>query len=442
MSSKIFLPKTIQPSGDSPVQIREAGPPASEPGVDQAPISILLVDDEPKNLVVLETVLAHPSYRLVKAESGEEALLALIDSEFALLILDIQMPGMTGFELAKMIKSRKRTAHVPIIFLTAYYNEDEHVLEGYDSGAVDYLYKPVNPAMLRSKVSVFADLHRKNQACATANVVLTKEIEHRRRVEEQLRELNQNLELRVMERTRELREHALRLYRANEALEQFAFAASHDLQEPLRNIAIYSELFKNRYGTNLNGEGKMFLETIMEGAQRMTTLVTDLLEYARIDRPGDPPAMADGEEALARVLRNFGRSVQETHATITHDILPSIPIKAFHLEQLFQNIIGNALKYRKNEEPPAVHISAEQLADRWHFAIRDNGIGIAPEYHALIFGVFKRLHSDRQEYAGTGMGLAICQRIVERYGGRIWVESEIGAGATFHFTLPVGEAQV
>jgi signal transduction histidine kinase len=434
MSSKTF-PKMHLDVGDS----IEA---ASDAGVQDTPINILLVDDEPKNLVVLETVLAHPSYRLVKAESAEEALLALIDSEFALLILDIQMPGMTGFELAKMIKSRKRTAHVPIIFLTAYYNDDEHVLEGYDSGAVDYLYKPVNPAMLRSKVSVFADLHRKNQACATANTVLTKEVEHRRRIEEQLRELNQNLELRVAERTRELREHAMRLYRANEALEQFAFAASHDLQEPLRNIAIYSELFRSRYGGNLNDEGRMFLETIMEGAQRMTTLVTDLLDYAQIDRAGEPPAMADAGEVLDRVLRNLARSVKETRATITFDGLPSVPIKAFHLEQLLQNLIGNALKYRKSEEAPDVHVSAEPLADRWHFAVRDNGIGIAPEYHALIFGVFKRLHSDRREYAGTGMGLAICQRIVERYGGRIWVESELGHGATFHFTLPAGAAEV
>jgi signal transduction histidine kinase len=430
------------PVSKTHVDVREAVPAASDTGLESDPINILLVDDEPKNLVVLETVLAHPSYRLVKAESGEEALLALIDSEFALLILDIQMPGMTGFELAKMIKSRKRTAHVPIIFLTAYYNEDEHVLEGYDSGAVDYLYKPVNPTMLRSKVSVFADLHRKNQACATANTVLTKEVEHRRHVEEQLRELNQHLEHRVAERTRELREHAMRLYRANEALEQFAFAASHDLQEPLRNIAIYSELFKSRYAANLSGEAKMFLETIMEGAQRMTTLVTDLLEYAQIDRPGDPPAVADGEDVLARVLRNLARSMQETGATITSDVLPSVPIKAFHLEQLLQNLIGNALKYRKNEDPPCVHVSAEQLADRWHFAVRDNGIGIAPEYHALIFGVFKRLHSDRHEYSGTGMGLAICQRIVERYGGRIWVESEVGHGATFHFTLPLVALQM
>src|SRR5262249_34661977 len=161
--------------------------------------------------------------------------------EFALLVLDIQMPGMTGFELAQMIKTRKKTAHVPIIFLTAYYNEDAHILEGYDTGAVDYLHKPVNPVVLRSKVSVFVDLYRKNREVVAANSVLSNEVVRRRHIEGQLRELNQTLEERVEERTQELRLHASRLRRANEALEEFAYAASHDLQEPLRNVAIYAE---------------------------------------------------------------------------------------------------------------------------------------------------------------------------------------------------------
>jgi CheY-like chemotaxis protein len=153
-------------------------------------IHILIVDDDAKNLTVLETVLDDPAYRLVRAASGEEALLALIEQEFAVLILDIHMPGMTGFELAQMIKKRRKTAAVPIIFLTAYYNEDAHVLEGYDTGAVDYLYKPVNPAVLRSKVAVFADLYRKTREVVTANSALSDEVERRRRAEGELRELN------------------------------------------------------------------------------------------------------------------------------------------------------------------------------------------------------------------------------------------------------------
>ena len=169
-------------------------------------INILIVDDEPKNLTVLETVLDDPGYRLVRAESADQALLALVAEEFALLILDIRMPGMTGFELAQMIKERKKTARVPIIFLTAYYNEDQHVLEGYGSGAVDYLHKPVNPVVLRSKVAVFAELHRMNRECGMANRALLAEVTERRRAQEQLRELNETLEQRVTERTEALRD--------------------------------------------------------------------------------------------------------------------------------------------------------------------------------------------------------------------------------------------
>ncbi|MEO8806970.1 MAG: response regulator, partial [Burkholderiaceae bacterium] len=170
------------------------------------PINILIVDDEPGNLVVLETVLDDPGYRLVRAQSADQALLALVEEEFALLILDIRMPGMTGFELAQMIKERKKTAYVPIIFLTAYYDKDQHELEGYGTGAVDYLNKPFNPAVLRSKVSVFADLHRKNRTIQLANRALTTEVAERRRAEEQLRELNETLERRVTERTEALRQ--------------------------------------------------------------------------------------------------------------------------------------------------------------------------------------------------------------------------------------------
>jgi light-regulated signal transduction histidine kinase (bacteriophytochrome) len=270
---------------------------------------------------------------------------------------------------------------------------------------------------------------------------LSKEVEARRRAEEQLQELNHTLEERVAERTQELRQHAERLRRANEALEEFAYAASHDLQEPLRNVALYAELLKNRHGSTLNPEGTEFLGVITEGAQRMSQLVSGLLEYAQADSLDEPISIADGEAVFAQVLKNLDCSVQESGATLTHDVLPSVPIKAIHLEQLLQNLIGNALKYKKDGEPLRVRVSAAQQDGHWRFSIADNGIGIAPPYHEKIFGLFKRLHSARLGSSSTGMGLAICQRIVARYGGRIWVESEVDRGATFHFTLPAFPAK-
>src|SRR6266481_8378759 len=177
----------------------------------QAPVNILIVDDEPKNLTVLEAILDDPGYRLVRAESAEQALLALLGDEFALLILDIRMPGVTGFELAQMIKARKKTANVPIIFLTAYYDDDQHMIEGYETGAVDYVKKPVNRAILRSKVGIFAELYRKQRNLEEVNRALVAEVSSRRRAEEQLRELNNTLEQRVAERTASLQLSEARL---------------------------------------------------------------------------------------------------------------------------------------------------------------------------------------------------------------------------------------
>ncbi len=202
------------------------------------PINILLVDDEPKNLTVLETVLHDPSYRLIRAESADQALIALVVEEFALLVLDINLPGMSGFELAHMIEQRKKTAGLPIIFLTAYYSEDQHVLEGYGTGAVDYLHKPVNSTILRSKVAVFAELYRKTRESASANRALLAEVTERRQIQEQLLQLNNELEQRVEDRTAELvqtnialRTSEERFRLANEGLEQRVTERTQALQD-------------------------------------------------------------------------------------------------------------------------------------------------------------------------------------------------------------------
>ncbi|HWL73043.1 MAG TPA: response regulator, partial [Burkholderiaceae bacterium] len=196
-------------------------------------VNILIVDDEPANLLVLEAVLADPGYRLVRANSGDEALMALINSDFAVLVLDVRMPGMTGFELAQLIRERKRTAHVPVIFLTAFYSEDQHLLTAYGSGAVDYLHKPVNPTVLRTKVSVFAELHRKTLALEAANRALQAEVTERRRAEVRLKELNDSLDRRVTERTTALRGSEAQLLDANRRKDEFLATLAHELRNPL-----------------------------------------------------------------------------------------------------------------------------------------------------------------------------------------------------------------
>jgi PAS domain S-box-containing protein len=225
------------------------------------------------------------------------------------------------------------------------------------------------------------------------------------------------------------------LRRANADLEQFAFSASHDLQEPLRNVSIYSELLAKRFKGKLDGQALEFLSYLTSGARRMEMLIKDLLAYTQVANVETRCEALDANEALTASLLNLKNAVRGSGARVTSDPLPMVRVHKTHLQQVFQNLIGNALKYR-SEKKPVVHVSAKRRDGQAIFLVRDNGIGIKPEYQEKIFGVFKRLHSD-DEYAGTGIGLAICQRIVERYRGRIWVESKPGEGSTFYFSLPV-----
>lgn len=266
---------------------------------------------------------------------------------------------------------------------------------------------------------------------------------NRKHVEKVLRTVNEQLEARVRERTAELQQAnaALRdanenLRRANSDLQQFAFSASHDLQEPLRTVSIYSQLLGRRYGDHFDEAGLTFLGYLTSAAKRMASLVQDLLTYTRTGEEVDPAGeTTDAGEALQAALGGLSASLNESGAEVTHDPLPRISMRSVHLQQIFQNLIGNAIKYR-SAEPPRIYVSCQQQESKWVFSVRDNGIGIDPAYKERIFGIFKRLHT-ADEYSGTGIGLAICKRIVERYGGSIWVESEAGEGAAFFFSIPV-----
>src|SRR5579871_3396557 len=518
--------------------------PVMEVAADQK-MKILLVDDTPENLVSLEATLGGLGEELVLAHSGKEALRYLLNEDFAVILLDVRMPDMDGFETAELIRSRPRSRQTPILFLTGYRNE-EHLFRGYDLGAVDFLFKPIVPEVLRSKVAVFAELSRSNaklKAQADAlrkqaevlqkaeqkfrslleaapdamvmcrddgeilmvnsqtevlfncrrerlisqnikglvpgwaprfhlgwedsgphchpaergveleavrdatekfpveisfsplqteeGVVITsaiRDISERKKAEAQIRELNATLEERVLERTDAL-------MRSNEELAQFAYVASHDLQEPLRTVSIYAQLLAKRYKGQLQGDADQFINFIVENAGRMERLIHDLLDFSRIDARGaDYSVRTSCDDVLEDAIRNIRSLIEENQATVRSvRPLPTVIGDPVQLTRLFQNLLVNSIRYR-TEEAPCIEISAEEKEQGWLFSVRDNGIGIEPQYAEKVFGIFKILQP-REKSSGSGMGLAICRKIVTRHEGRIWVESSLGKGATFHFTL-------
>jgi chemotaxis family two-component system sensor kinase Cph1 len=240
----------------------------------------------------------------------------------------------------------------------------------------------------------------------------------------------------VLRQADELAQLAHDLERSNAELKKFAYVASHDLQEPLNQVANYVQLLEMRYEDELDEDAKEFINFAVEGVSLMQTLIDDVLAYSKVDTQAIAFQLTEVEKALERALGNLRQRILETGAIITHDPLPTVLAGSTQLMQLFQNLIANAIKFR-SEEPPRIHISAERLEDEWLFSVKDNGIGIDPRFSDRIFVIFQRLHT-RDEYQGTGMGLAICKKIIECHRGRIWVESQLGEGATFYFTIPVG----
>ncbi len=670
--------------------------------------NILVVDDFPANIVALETILTGLDLNICKALSGEEALGILIEHDIALAIVDVMMPQMDGYELATMMKDNKRTRHIPIIFITAMDTSIGNTFKGYESGAVDYLYKPIEPVVLISKVKVFTQMHQhkkelqhmttmlthsqekyrkliettddaifivdaetgiitdineaaenllgqtreeivgmhqsklhppqeaqrygdlfkksiaKDKSFNESLEVITKsgqvipvdiragiiELDGRKaiagffrditkykyaqkaimektvyldnilcssfdmaivatdigltikyfnpmaevlldvkandvigktlteihsqqrvnalRVETALQQVNRgqeytfsfdrqshgsvksiegrvfgirdkdkaltgyiwmlhditerqhtrselnrycnHLEEMVQLRTAELQSvnkqleeevasrkkaedmlkiQAEELSRSNNELEHFAYMASHDLQEPLRKIAGFTELLKQRYKGRLDPKADKFIDYIVDGTNRMKKLINDMLEFSRVGTQGKSFKPVDFSQALQSALSNLQRSVDESNATVTNDPLPVIMTDETQIVQLFQNLIANAIRFR-TDSPPKIHVSAKLVHEgqtvetidgfvrpaepQWLLSISDNGIGIDAEDYDRIFMMFHRLHG-RGEYEGTGIGLAICKKIVERHGGHIWVESRMGVGSTFYFTL-------
>ena len=362
-------------------------------------LNILIVDDKAENLVALEELLRQPNRQLVRATSGNDALRLLLKHDFALVLLDVEMPGMDGYETAQLMRSVERTKSVPIIFVTAGDRSEERTFRGYEAGAVDFLYKPINAHSLKSKVDVFLDLHDKAR---------------------ELQRLNSDLE-RVTA--------ALQTKVAD--LENVSQTLSHDLRAPLRSIQGFSMALAEELDGKLEPEAAGYLDRIRRSTERMTEMLNDLFALLRLSAADTAHVEVDTNAVLAEVVDRLRADLDHAGVAIRGGALPTLRTNRFLLGQILQNLIANALKFRGSDSP-TIDVSAEPIGDAWRFAVKDNGIGIAPEYAERIFRLFERLDTNG---AGSGVGLTLCKRAVEKLGGSIWVVSTAGDGATFYFTL-------
>ncbi|MEJ6020939.1 response regulator [Ramlibacter sp. PS4R-6] len=413
------------------------------PDAASVPVSILIVDDEPKNLAALESILDDPGYRLVRASSGESALLAMMAEEFALLILDVRMPGMSGFEVAQMVKERRKTARIPIIFLTAYYNEDQHILEGYVSGAVDYLNKPVNPAVLRSKVAVFAELHRKGRALETANRLLLGEIAERRNAQDMLSELNRTLDRRVRDRTAELQQSEARLMEANRRKDEFLATLAHELRNPLAPVRNAVEILKRQGGDA--DRVAWSTQLIDRQVAALARLIDDLMDVSRINQ-GRIELQRD-KVSLGDVLGDAIETVKPLVEAAHQDLVVLLPdhqqlaVEAdrTRLAQAFVNLLNNASKYTDPGGRIEVGVHVERGAAM--VTVRDSGIGIPPDKLDSVFEMFSQVESAlSRSRGGLGIGLSLTQRLVQMHGGSVKAHSEgLGKGSRFHVELPLAQ---
>jgi signal transduction histidine kinase len=405
--------------------------PASNAADVVKPVKILLVDDQPENLLSASAVLESLGQEVIMAESGREALRHLLDHDFAVILLDIMMPEIDGFETAALIRQRERSRLTPIIFLTALGRSEEHVLRGYDLGAVDYMSKPFVPAILRSKVSVFVELHRKSALLSQQSALLERRnselqdaIQRSWQAEEEIKALNRHLERRLDE-----------LNEVNRELEAFSYSVSHDLRGPLSRIAGFSQALLEFHAGQLNDEGRVFLQRIDNSARRMCDLVEDLLNFSRLTRVEVQMQEVD----LSAMISGLAAELASRDPGRVADFLVAPGVMAWCdpilIRAAMMNLLENSWKFTRKHATTAIEFGEIAGPEGPVFFLRDDGAGFDMADAARLFNPFQRLHK-ASEFEGTGIGLATVDRIVRRHGGRIWAEGEIEHGATFFFTLP------
>ena len=396
---------------DSPLPSLPASPPAIEDRV-----NILLVDDQPANLVALEAMLQGLGQNLIKAESGREALRWLLTHEFAVILLDVKMPEMDGFETAQLIRERDKSRHTPILFLTAGDNTQTQVVRGYAVGAVDYLVKPVVPEFVRSKVAVFVELAKKNELLRRQAKLLAESEQAALELAETRAELVRDLE------------------HKNRELESFSYAVSHDLRAPLRRIDSFSRAVLESQGDRLDEAGQRFLSRVREASQHMSQLIDDVLHLSRVTRAD----LRDQEVDLSSIASLILTRLQESEPERKMDakVRPGVLVTGDSqlLKIAMENLLENAWKFTAKEPESRIEFGMIQAGGEATYFVRDNGAGFDMTYTDRLFGPFQRLHQ-QGEFPGNGIGLATVQRIIHRHGGRVWAEGLVGQGATFYFTM-------
>jgi signal transduction histidine kinase len=399
-------------------------------------VKILLVDDKQENLLSLQVILANEDYEFVEATSGKNALRILLKSQdFAIILMDVQMPIMDGFETAELIRQSEKLKHVPIIFLTANMNSAEYIFKGYQAGAVDYMTKPLSPEILQAKVSVFALLHRNN-------LELKAKEEQMKLLNDDILQANKELESRNHEVEQQTRE----LMIANKELESFTYISSHDLQEPLRKIQTYTSMITER--EKLSENGQFMFDKIWNAAERMRRLIESLLVFSHTKEADRKFERTHLSVLLDDIKAEMSDMLEARKAKIDCEDLCEANIIPFQFTQLLYNLISNALKFSDPAVPPVITIKCrivngdepghEKLAREkkyCHIAVKDNGVGFSPQFKERIFDIFRRFH-DREQYSGTGIGLAIVKRIVDNHNGLIVASGAIMGGALFDIYIP------
>lgn len=355
---------------------------------------ILIVDDKPENLKALRKVLKDLDIELVEATSGNDALKATLRHDFVLALLDIQMPEMDGYELAGILREAEKTEHLPFIFISAVYTDNLNVFKGYEKGAFSFITKPFQPEILINKVKFFIDKHQQEIALFNLN--------------EELKNINKELEA-------------------------FSYSVSHDLRAPLRAVNGYAQMLKEDYSSKLDDEGKRIIESINYYAERMGTLIDDLLAFSKLGRKEVGKTEIDMNELTQAVLFDLNKSIVN-RAEIKIGKLHKVTADYSLLHQVMFNLISNAVKYSSKKENPVVEIVSEENNGEITFSVKDNGAGFDMRYVDKLFGVFQRLHKT-DEFEGTGVGLAIVQRIIAKHRGKVWAEGKVNEGAVFNFSL-------